>query len=63
MYKLFIEKSGSSIGRIMFDIPLPGICDEDDAIERAKILKSILKDGYVVEIVKTMPKSVGFVAN
>ena len=48
MYKLFIEKSGSSIGRIMFDIPLPGICDEDDAIERAKILKSIVVNrGFV----------------
>ena len=62
MYKLFIVKSGMNM-RTLFEVPLNGMHNEEEAIEYAKRLKSILKDGYAVEIMKSELKSCGFVVN
>lgn len=61
MYKLYINKICGVEFCTMFEIPLTGIESEEGAIVQAKRLKETLKEGYVVQIVKTTNASIGYI--
>lgn len=61
MYKLYINKICGAHFYTLFEVPLVGIDNEESAIKQAKRLKETLKDGYVVEIIKTVRASIGYV--
>jgi len=61
MYKLYINQICGAHFWTLFEIPLVGIDNEEIAIAQAKILKETLKDGYVVEIIKTIKVGVGYI--
>lgn len=61
MYKLYINKICGAHFWTLFEIPLVGIDNEESAIAQAKRLKETLKDGYVVEIIKTIKVGVGYI--
>lgn len=60
MYKLYINKICGAHFYTLFEVPLVGIDNDESAIKQAKILKGSLKDGFVVEIVKTVNASIGY---
>ena len=61
-YILCIERIDKCDGTLhhQFDVPLPGICDEDVAIREANKLKKCLKDNYVVSIETVIRQHFGY---
>lgn len=44
----------------MYDIPLTGCADDDEAVDRAKIIRSTLDKRYTINIQRIVNVSVGY---